>query len=293
MAKNSKKQLIKASLKIMTKLRDTFTLSASLGVFDQTVPDGEVIEHVTGSSTHAMVLQKGLRLYLHAGAPGKAYMAMLPEKELNDVLDRLEMTPFTGKTITTREEMLRELKLTRHRGYAIDDSEYVTATACVGAAILDNRQYPIGAIWIHGVSQNIQEHGFDVLGREVALAAKKISGNLHGNLYQSQKEYADFVIQSVCHHIEANLASKIDMKAIAAKYCISYSTLGHWFKEHRGCGPNQYLLAVRLDAAMKLIQNTEMTVAAIAYETGFNDHIHFFKIFKKKHGQSPLSFRPE
>jgi DNA-binding IclR family transcriptional regulator len=92
--------LIRSSLKTMVALEDRYGLSVSLGTFDPRVPDGVVIEHVTADRTHAMVLKAGLRLILHAGAPGKAYLAHLPQDELEDVLGRMELTRFTGNTIT-------------------------------------------------------------------------------------------------------------------------------------------------------------------------------------------------
>ncbi len=288
---SNRTNLIRSSLKIMVRLRDRFSLSVSLGTFDASVPDGEVIEHVTGRSTHAMVLQKGLRLILHAGAPGKAYLANLPSEELDDVLDRLELTRFTKNTITTREGLLRELSSVRRKGYAVDNSEYVDYTACVGAAILDSRQYPIAAIWIHGMVQSMNEKGIDALGQHAAEAAGQIAVNMQKNQYQNQAEYADFVIQAVCKHVADDLSSRIDVRALAGQYHVSYSTLGHWFKERLGCGPNQYHLQMRLEAAMRMLKDSQATVKDIASRTGFPDHMHFHKLFKKKYGRPPLDFR--
>jgi len=237
------------------------------------------------------VLEIGLRLILHAGAPGKAYLASLPQDELEDVLDRMELTRFTDNTITTREELLRELDETRRRGYAIDNSEYVTYTACVGAAILDSYQYPIGAIWMHGIIQHLEEIGFEVLGRQVVLAAGEISSSMERNQYQNQREYADFVIDTVRQQLAGELASRVDIRALAARYHVSYSTLGHWFKEREGCGPSRYHLQLRLEAAMRMLRETERTVKDIAEDVGFDDHVQFFKMFKKRFDYPPLHFR--
>ena len=239
-------RLIKSSLKTMVALKNENALSVSLGAFDIRVPDGVVIEHVTGDSTHAMVLKKGLRLILHAGAPGKAYLARLPAKELDDVLNRLQLTRFTENTITTRAGLLEELAIVRKQGYAVDNSEYVTYTGCVGAAILDRAHYPIGAIWIHGMMQYLEQKNIDKLGTQVVRAARQITINMQKSQYQSQKEYADFVIRHVRQHLASDLSSCADIKALARQYHISYSTLGHWFKEKVGCGPNQYHLQMRL-----------------------------------------------
>jgi hypothetical protein len=57
-----RQRLIRSSLKTMVELKDRNALSVSLGAFDVRVPDGVVVEHVTGDCTHAMVLKTGLRL---------------------------------------------------------------------------------------------------------------------------------------------------------------------------------------------------------------------------------------
>ncbi len=285
-------RLIRSSLKTMVALKDRNSLSVSLGTFDSRVPDGVVVEHVTADRTHAMVLKIGLRLILHAGAPGKAYLANLPADELEDVLDRMELTRFTDNTITTRDGLLRELGRIRRQGYAVDNSEYVAYTGCAGAAIPDGRGYPVGAIWVHGLLPHLRDKGFDNLGRQVVRAAEQISANMQRNQYQNQKEYADFVIDCVRRQLAAELSSsRVDIRALAARYHVSYSTLGHWFKERVGCGPSRYHLQLRLESAMRTIRETQQAVKDIAEEVGFDDHAQFFKMFKKRFGHSPLHFR--
>lgn len=288
---NLQQRLIKSSLTTMVAIKDRHALSVSLGTFDQSVPDGVVIEHVTADRTHAMVLKTGLRLILHAGAPGKAYLAHLPPRELDDIIPRLELTRFTDNTITTREGLLRELAAVRRQGYAVDNSEYTESTGCVGAAILDSRQYPVGAIWVHGLLQHLQEKGCDLLGGEIVKAAGQISAKMQMNQYQNQRDYADFVIETARQQLAGDLSSRVDVKALAARYHVSYSTLGHWFKERQGCGPSRYHLQLRLEAAMRRVRETQETVKDIAEDLGFDDHIHFFKLFKKRFGHPPLHFR--
>ena len=275
----------------MVTLKERNALSVSLGTFDSRVPDGVVVEHVTADRTHAVVLKIGLRLILHAGAPGKAYLAALPQDELEDVLKRMSLTRFTDHTITTRDQLLRELARVRKKGYAVDNSEYVMYTACVGAAILDGRQYPVGAIWFHGMKQHLLEKGFDDLGRQVTRAAEQISANMQQNQYQNQREYADFVIDCVRRQLSGELSSRVDVQALAARYHVSYSTLGHWFKQREGCGPSQFHLQLRLEAAMRMIRQTRQTVRDIAQQVGFDDDTQFFKMFKKRFGHPPLHFR--
>ncbi|HLV51151.1 MAG TPA: AraC family transcriptional regulator [Flavobacterium sp.] len=49
----------------------------------------------------------------------------------------------------------------------------------------------------------------------------------------------------------------------------------------------------KLIEAKNLLISTEMTVAEIAYELGYNENSYFSNVFKKKSGQSPGEFRNE
>ena len=55
--------------------------------------------------------------------------------------------------------------------------------------------------------------------------------------------------------------------------------------------PNEYFRIIRLKKATELLNNSEMNVAEIAYEVGFNDPDYFSKSFKKQFGATPTQFR--
>ncbi len=55
--------------------------------------------------------------------------------------------------------------------------------------------------------------------------------------------------------------------------------------------PNEYFRIIRLKKATELLNNSEMNVAEIAYEVGFNDPDYFSKSFKKQFGVTPTQFR--
>lgn len=55
--------------------------------------------------------------------------------------------------------------------------------------------------------------------------------------------------------------------------------------------PNEYFRIIRLKKATELLINSEMNVAEIAYEVGFNDPDYFSKSFKKQFGVTPTQFR--
>ncbi|PZR25994.1 MAG: AraC family transcriptional regulator [Azospira oryzae] len=52
-----------------------------------------------------------------------------------------------------------------------------------------------------------------------------------------------------------------------------------------------YIRKLRIEKAITLLDDSEHSLAEIAYLTGFSDQSHFARIFKKTTGKSPLSYK--
>lgn len=63
------------------------------------------------------------------------------------------------------------------------------------------------------------------------------------------------------------------------------------FKQQTGFSPYDYVLMMRLNKAKELLLKTDMYIAEIAYETGFNSEANFVYCFKNIEGISPGKFR--
>jgi DNA-binding IclR family transcriptional regulator len=92
----------------------------------------------TPSDSLAVYMAPGLTLPAHATSLGKSIMAYLPENELNDLLQRLDMKPLTPATITDRDILRASLQHVREQGYAIDHGELKPDVSCIAAPLLDD-----------------------------------------------------------------------------------------------------------------------------------------------------------
>jgi DNA-binding IclR family transcriptional regulator len=90
----------------------------------------------------------GTRRPLYSSAVGKAYLASLPEPELNALLATLELRPLTPRTITSATTLKEHLLKARARGYYIDDGECNLSIICVAAPIFDRFGRPIESIGV-------------------------------------------------------------------------------------------------------------------------------------------------
>lgn len=55
--------------------------------------------------------------------------------------------------------------------------------------------------------------------------------------------------------------------------------------------PINYLILVRLNAALHLLTDKQQTIKNIAYELGFTDDAHFCRSFKKYYGVTPGEYQ--
>jgi AraC-like DNA-binding protein len=98
-------------------------------------------------------------------------------------------------------------------------------------------------------------------------------------------------VEKAKFYLRENLESSLDMKELVKELPMSYSKFRKLFKEVTGESPNQYHLNLRLDKARELLNTTNLNVTEVAYNLGFESVFYFSKLFKKKNGVSPKSYR--
>ncbi|QHT61045.1 AraC family transcriptional regulator [Paenibacillus lycopersici] len=71
----------------------------------------------------------------------------------------------------------------------------------------------------------------------------------------------------------------------SANYTISI------FREVTGISPIQYVHAMRIKEACKLLKNSDLSVTEISNYLGYYDHSYFFRMFKKLTSRSPTDYK--
>jgi len=91
--------------------------------------------------------------------------------------------------------------------------------------------------------------------------------------------------------IHEELSESLTLDRIAAEVGVHPAHLAKAFRRQYGGNVGEYIRRLRLARATHLLESTEMTIASIAWETGFGDQSHFTKSFKKSTGQTPNAYR--
>jgi IclR family KDG regulon transcriptional repressor len=119
--------------------------------------------------------QIGLRQPAHSTSLGKVLLAHLPEEKQLTFLSRNSFPRKTEFTITTADELSRELKKIHSVGFALDQEEMENGICCVAAPIHNSRG-TIAAISLSGPSTRLRSKGLDtVLSKDICAMAARVS----------------------------------------------------------------------------------------------------------------------
>lgn len=174
----SHKSLIACAYDDMQKLRDESKETILCGTLIGS--EGVVLEQALGLHNFKFSIDLGTRFSLHTAAPGKAILALLPKEESDKIISEIEFTKFTPNTLISASIFKEHLKEVKAQGFGVDCDEEIEGMRCVAAAITDDRDYPIGAIWLTGPSNRIPKRDFKRLGELCVFHAKAISEKLKG-----------------------------------------------------------------------------------------------------------------
>lgn len=95
----------------------------------------------------------------------------------------------------------------------------------------------------------------------------------------------------VLSFIRSRMDRTITIEALAREAGMSQSHFSRVFKETVGATPMQYVLAYRVEQAVKLMDDPSRPLGHIALECGFADQAHFSRSFKQVTGQTPRAYR--
>jgi AraC family transcriptional regulator len=97
----------------------------------------------------------------------------------------------------------------------------------------------------------------------------------------------------VLEHMDANLASPLRNKELAALVDYSEFHFNVAFRNSLGASPHEFLIRRRIERAQHLMLSSGMPLAEIASECGLADQAHLSRLFRKVVGESPAAWRRE
>jgi IclR family transcriptional regulator, pca regulon regulatory protein len=129
-------------------LTDTTGHTSNLAIRDDT--DVILIDRVRGrpGRYHQLEfsLHTGSRLPSYCSATGKALLAFLPQPDLDQLLDRIDLVQRGPRTLTSKSALLAELGKVRRTGIAVNDEELDIALRSIAAPIRSRSGEVVAAV---------------------------------------------------------------------------------------------------------------------------------------------------
>ena len=147
---------------------------------------------------------------------------------------------------------------------------------------------------------NLFSRAIEVAGNDKAGSQQYLSGIvLHIlGLILSVSQNKIFEVGDVVQKIEQakiimneNIFKTVDPEELAQKLNFSYSWFRKVFKDYTGYAPAKYFQELKLRKAKQLLVGTSHSVKEIAYMLEYNSTEHFFSLFKKITGYTPMEYR--
>ncbi|GAE28853.1 AraC family transcriptional regulator [Alkalihalobacillus hemicellulosilyticus] len=109
------------------------------------------------------------------------------------------------------------------------------------------------------------------------------------NIYHNQP--SEVLISRVMKYIYDQLEKDLPLQQLAKEFHISEQHLCRQFRRWTGCTVVQYINAVRVNEAKRLLIETDEYINTISKKVGYSNHAHFCRVFKQHLGISPSTYR--
>lgn len=132
----------------LKKLKEVTGETANLIVLDN-----KQIVYIAQEESNKLVkmfTQTGASAPLHCTAGGKTLLAYQDKEKQKIILDSINFEPFTSKTITDKEVLIKEMEKIKKQGYGFDDEEREMDVFCIAAPVFDMNNEAIGCFSISG-----------------------------------------------------------------------------------------------------------------------------------------------
>lgn len=101
----------------------------------------------------------------------------------------------------------------------------------------------------------------------------------------------DMLVDHMVRRLTRDLQSPPSLAELATAFHFSENYLIRIFHEAMGITPHAYVNAARIRKAKLLLSTSNITADRVAYECGFADYAHFYRMFRKETGCSPKGYR--
>ncbi len=204
----------------------------------------------------------------------------------------------SGAFFLAKAGLLDGLIATTHWGYAskfkadfplvdLQENQFVTQSGHIFCAAGGSAFYDLALLLIERYC-----------GREIStqVAKTQIIDSKRGNQnsYTNVKLYkphSDPLVKRVQEFIEDHFNQLIQVSDLAAMVNITPRTLNRRFQSCMAMRPIEYIQAVRIEEAKRLLESGEVSIKSLADHVGYNDISSFTRLFKRATELTPKEYQ--
>ena len=141
-----------------------------------------------GLGSYRMRSRVGGMVPLHSTSIGKSFLSTLPDPVVTKIMHRTGMRRVTETTHGNVPDLLEDLRITRQRGWAIDNGENEIGLRCVGAPVFDASGKSIGGVSVSALEFEMPPTRLHEVAMHVRRAGIRISDSLgHSTIAERQE----------------------------------------------------------------------------------------------------------
>jgi IclR family acetate operon transcriptional repressor len=177
-AYTKQRSFVAPALPFLRRLRDATRETANLGVIE----DGEVItlSQVESREVKRTISPPGGRVPVICSGMGKAIIATWENTAIDRIIERHGLRAMTRHSLTSPQKVHEEITRIRHRGYALDDEEFVIGLRCVAAVVWGPSGEAACAISVSGLAARMTPEKVIATGETVKQLAADLTTLLGG-----------------------------------------------------------------------------------------------------------------
>ena len=143
---------------------------------------------------------------------------------------------------------------------------------------------------LYKVPDQIKGHYFKLKVIEIFLLLSVISTTNHEKRSSYRKQQVD-IVKAVNEHTSTQFMKRITIDSLSEQFDIPTSTLKRCFKGVYGTTIHHYLKECRINAAKRLLQESDRSILEIANAVGYENGSKFTSAFKEATGITPSAYR--
>ena len=187
---------------------------------------------------------------------------------------------------------------TTHWGYAnkfkadyplvdLQENQFVTQSGNIFCAAGGSAFYDLALLLIERYCG--REMSTQVAKTQI-IDSKRGSQNSYTNV-TLHKPHSDVLVKQVQEFIENNFEQSIQVSDLATMVNVTSRTLNRRFQSCVAMRPIEYIQAVRIEQAKRLLESGKVSIKSLAYQVGYNDISSFTRLFKRATELTPKEYQ--